>query len=272
MVLRYQAFLDESHSSHTDEEFVLGGYVQTAEVWASFAHDWELQLPFGVKDKYGKLQFHMTEMKERMSDVKLFSDVIDKHNLLPVSFRMNLPNFRRAISIVEERFQLHQITVGWERWNDPYYFSFRHFLDQFHVLRSEPDMSFIVPPTEKIDFYFDRRSEQVPILEAWSVVRATMSEEEEARFGENPRFENKQDFLGLQAADFWAWWVRKWYEEDDSEIPTKLRSMDFGTWRGKKRPCLVTSISEEYIVEALTVMTLDNMAQTGGPPKPHHLS
>jgi hypothetical protein len=212
----------------------------------------------------------MTEMKAagKMKEVEQFSNVIDKHNLTPVSFRMNLPSFRKAISIVEERFQLQQITVGWERWNDPYYFSFRHFLDQFHaIILFDPEMDFIIPSAEKVDFYFDRRSEQIPILEAWSVVREAMPEEEEARFGDNPRFENKQDFLSLQAADFWAWWVRKWYEEDDSEIPTKIKLMDFGTWRGKKRPCLVTSVSEDYIVEALTLMTLDGMAKKGGPPK-----
>jgi hypothetical protein len=267
MFPQYQAFMDESLSS---EELVLGGYIQTAEVWASFARDWEQLLPLGIKDKYGNSQFHMTEMKAagKMREVELFSAVIDKHNLFPISFRMNLPCFHKAVSIVEERFHLQRISVNWERWSDPYYFSFRHFLDGFHD-RLETLAPHIVPLTEKVDFYFDRRSEQTKLLEAWSIVREDMSDDFESRFGENPRFENKKDFLGLQAADFWAWWVRNWYEEDDSEIPTKLELMDFGPWRGKRRPCVVSSVSEEYVVEALTILTLEGMVKSGGPPKPY---
>jgi hypothetical protein len=258
MVLQYQAFIDESDKN---EEFVLGGYIQTAEVWANFVRDWKPLLALGVKDKYGNLQFHMTQMKERMNDVKLFSDVIDKHNLFPVSFRMNLPCFRRAISVVEERFAQYRVEIDWERWSDPYYFSFRHFLHGFHQKRHaiEPE----IPLSDKIDFYFDRRGEGAVISQAWEDVRARMTEEEEELYGENPRFENKQDFLGLQAADFWAWWVREWYEEDDSEVPTRLRLQDFRGWRGKRRLNITSSASEEYIIEALTNMTLETLSKRG---------
>jgi hypothetical protein len=254
----YQAFIDESLS---DEEFVLGGYVQASDIWANFVTDWERLLPFGVVAKNGKRQFHMTEMRAagKMKEVEQFSGVIDKHNLFPISFRMNLPCFRNAISTVEKRFIQQGIEIDWERWSDPYYFGFRHFFHGFHEVREirealEPE----IPLSSKIDFYLDRRSEKAQILEAWSEVVGRMSEEEKARYGETPQFENKQDFLQLQAADFWAWWVRHWYEEDDSEIPAKLDLQDFGGWRGKRRMRFVSSVSEEYVVEALTNMTLDN--------------
>ncbi|MGB6171717.1 MAG: hypothetical protein WBG12_07110, partial [Xanthobacteraceae bacterium] len=55
-------------------------------------------------------------------------------------------------------------------------------------------------------------------------------------YGAKPRFDSDQKLLPLQAADLWAWWVRDWYEEDASDLPDKLKALDFGQWKGKKRP------------------------------------
>lgn len=257
---RFLAFIDESYST---EEFVLGGYIQTADVWARFEADWAELLPeYGVKGKDGVAQYHMFDMKGRMDDVKRFSDVIDKYELYPVSFRMNLEDFRNAITIVERRFEQQGIKVYWERWSDPYYFGFRHFLDGFHRRRDtlEPE----IPVDAKIDFYFDRRSDKHIILDAWSDVRTRMSPDEEQRYGQDPRFENKQEFLALQAADFYAWWAREWYEEDNSDIPTKLELKDYGNWRGKRRLTIACSASQAYIIEHLTNMTVSNYAAKFG--------
>lgn len=258
MALEFQAFMDESQST---EEFILGGYIQTAKVWAEFALDWEKLLPFGTKAKNGKFHFHMTELNYvgRSADAEKFYEIIDKHELYAVSFRMNLADLRDAISIVERRFAPHGIEIDWGRWSNPYYLSFRLFLDGFHEHRAAIEEDF--PLTEKIDFYFDTRSEEIPILQAWSEVRAKMPEEIEQRYGANPRFENDQDFLGLQAADLWAWWVRTWYEEDNSEVPTKLELLDFKTWRGKRRYRFILSASTEYMVEKLTGITIENFAE-----------
>jgi hypothetical protein len=257
---QFLAFIDESY---TTDEFVLGGYIQSFDVWAEFEAAWARLLPeFGVKAKNGVAQFHMFDMKDRMEDVKRFSDVIDEHNLYPVSFRMNLADFRNAIMIVERRFARQEITIVWERWSDPYYFGFRHFLDGFHRRRYtlEPEIS----QGAKIDFFFDQRPDQHLILEAWSDVRAQMPQIEEAQFGRDPRFENKQEFLALQAADFSAWWARKWYEEDNSDVPTKLRRKDFGSWRGKRRLTITSNASQAYIIEHLTNMTVKNYGIRSG--------
>lgn len=77
MTLQYQAFMDESQSR---EVFALAGYIQTAEVWANFARDWELLLPLGTKTKTGKLHFKMSEMAHfgKMAQVENFHAVIEK--------------------------------------------------------------------------------------------------------------------------------------------------------------------------------------------------
>jgi hypothetical protein len=124
----------------------------------------------------------------------------------------------------------------------------------------EPEL----PVNAKIDFYFDRRSEQHRVLAAWADVRARMPPDEEERYGQDPRFENNHDFLALQAADFYAWWVRKWYEEDSSDVPAKLELKDFGSSRGKRRLTIASSASRAYIIENLTNMTVRNYGHQSG--------
>ena len=71
MVLNLKAHMDESYS---DYEFIIAGYVGSAETWAKFSGEWKEYLPWATADKYGNHRFHMTEMTspERMKCVPLF--------------------------------------------------------------------------------------------------------------------------------------------------------------------------------------------------------
>lgn len=48
------------------------------------------------------------------------------------------------------------------------------------------------------------------------------------RFGSTPRFEDDKEFLPLQAADFLAWWVRKWHDEGRDDL---VASGGFGLYK-----------------------------------------
>ena len=50
----------------------------------------------------------------------------------------------------------------------------------------------------------------------------------------------------MQAADFWAWWVRKWYEQG---TPEKIRDCDFGSFKGTNEDHVAIDIS--YTEDAL---------------------
>jgi hypothetical protein len=250
MALNFQAFMDESESK---DEFVLGGYIQTAETWAKFAQDWERILPFGTVAKNGKRHFKMSEMAYygKMSDVQKFYSVIDKHNLVPVAFRLNMDAFRNAHEQMRDLAKNMNWSINWGLWSNIYYFTFRSFLDNFHMHRNVFEDA--IPLTEKVDFYFDDRSESTPIMAAWTEIRDKMPEATEKYFGANPRFENDQEFLGLQAADLWSWWVRRWYEEEATEgtdRPEKMTNFDFGEWRGQKRKAIMFSADERQLFDA----------------------
>jgi hypothetical protein len=68
-------------------------------------------------------------------------------------------------------------------------------------------------PQEPIDFIFDETTEKTGLLRAWDSFSANFknSNPETAKLiGATPVFRNDREFLPLQAADFFAWWVRHW--------------------------------------------------------------
>jgi len=140
---------------------------------------------------------------------------------------------------------------GLGKWTNPYIFSLRRLIDSFLHDRSLPQIEKQLPSNEKMDFIFDDKSEKSLILSAWDEVVEKFSEEMRNHYGATPRFENDQEFLGLQAADLWASWVRHWYEEDSFDPPDRMKNFDFMTWRGQKRGFFHLSMQEDHIVSVL---------------------
>jgi hypothetical protein len=259
VVLNFQAFVDESYSG---DEFVLGGHIATAESWAILAKEWEELLPrFGLlapPNKFNKgHHFHMTEMAqtpERMERVRAFYNVIQNHVATSISCRINLGEFKRgqerAKRAILEKHGVQKLNFG--LWENPYFFTFRILIDQFHQRRHQFKS---VPPDETVDFIFDEKVEKKPIIEAWDQYLLNAGDRVRPRFGATPRFESDLQFEALQTADLWAWWVRKWYQEWDEDdgtgAPPKMRDLDFGSWRGKTRLKIVFGANEDAIAGAL---------------------
>jgi hypothetical protein len=142
--------------------------------------------------------------------------------------------------------------INFGLWENPYFFTFRMLVDQFHQRRKQFKS---VPSEEQVDFILDNKVEKTPILEAWDEYLDKAGDTIRSRFGATPRFENDLQFEALQTADLWAWWVRKWcqeWSEDDGiGVPPKMRDLDFGTWRGNKRLKIAISTNEDTISDAL---------------------
>jgi hypothetical protein len=82
-------------------------------------------------------------------------------------------------------------------------------MDLFHQARFDERTARIIPINKKVDFYFDKNTASKSIHLAWTDYIENRSPEIKEMYGNEPRFEDDEDFLPLQAADFWAWWVRK---------------------------------------------------------------
>lgn len=240
-----QAFMDESWND-AEGTFVIAGHIASAENWAKFSADWESILPFGVRDKDGSWHFKAKEMNSPagLERTQAFWRVIEKHVLMSLSCRIN----RRELTRARDRIHVPNLEINWGYVLNPYLVAFRVLMDGFHGWRTKIEE--FVPLSETVDFYFDERAEKKQIREAWDEYMSSRPEEIRAFYGNEPRFEDDKKFLPLQAADLWAWWVRRWHAEGH---PEKMEIPDFGAWKGKRQKHLKMDIKidEDGIVKVL---------------------
>jgi len=248
MVLRYQAFLDESFGT---DEYVMAGHIASAAKWSLFAKEWEELLPFGTIAPNGKHHFKMSEMAalpERMVRVPAFYRLIEEHVFISISCRMKLSDLKGAVSHIKETYLANRIRVDLGDWENPYYALFRGLIDGFHTNRElvKEDVAL----DEPVDFIFDDKTEKAVILSQWE---SYLSYRDVRRYyGATPRFESDQISLPLQAADLWAWQVREWYEWEDVPRPERMANFDFGSFKGKKRrPTLVMNFTMENLIATI---------------------
>jgi hypothetical protein len=253
-----QAFMDDSYTENG--VFVLGGYIASAQAWADFAAAWEDLLPlFALRGKSGRYRFKMTEMARRMECVPPFYKVIERHALLSLSCKFVIADLVRAT----DRVWAENVNLDWGFANRPHSFAFKCLLDMFHMARFLNPQQYIiktvVSPDQKVDFYFDDQSQKREMLGGWDLYIRNQPTEIKDLYGATPRFENDEDFLPLQAADFWAWWVRKSYQEGTLE---KIQAGDFGGWVGTRRiPDMAISFNEEQLVSALMTILRSHLGE-----------
>lgn len=214
LLMVWQAFIDES----IDEGLiVLAGYMARAEDWAKFSGEWEQLLPFGCLGSDGRYRFKMSEMAsipERMARVPAFWRAIEHLNPVGLSLTVKLDDFNNAKKrLVVVNKYLNPGQIYGDAFDNIYFAGFMRLLQMFHQSRYDEDIADIVGTNDKIDFIFDERSEKRSILASWDHFLSTNVFRD--RFGATPRFENDDDFLPLQAADFFAWWVRQWSKDGD---------------------------------------------------------
>jgi hypothetical protein len=244
-VLTFQTFIDDSYQK--DGAFVLAGYIATAQTWAGFVKEWETLLPaFGVRKANGKYHFKMSKMQSRVDRILPFYRVIERHIRISVAFEMRLDDLKRA----RKRILIEGDKLVWQL--NPFKFAFRELLRHFYLMRlgeHKDKIERLLPLDSSVDFYFDKERSAKAILGAWQEFADTRPDNIRQFYHTMPRFEDDEVFLPLQAADFWAWWVRKGAE--DGTLP-KIANGDFGLWKGKTNIlALIIRASEDQLVAAI---------------------
>jgi uncharacterized protein DUF3800 len=192
-----------------------------------------------------------------MERLPAFYRVIEKYVVTSISCRINLADFERAHARAMEWALARNWEPDFASWKNPFFYTFRCLIDHFHGGREK--MEALVPLTEKVEFIFDNQGEKAAILAAWDDYIALRDGAVRGYYGTHPRFEDDQDFLPLQAADLWAWWVREWYEHDQqSALPAKMEAFDFGGWRGKPRRVIWIHYTEDDILTVLQSLATIN--------------
>ena len=237
-----QAYIDDSRDQ--GELFVLAGYIASAEQWAEFSKEWEAALPNSTLQKDGTYRFKMSEMawRGRTDDIGQFHKIINDHVIMSIAFILDERELNRAV----DRVHVDLFEYDLSALRQPFEQIFTLLMDQFHKLRiDKPEM---VPVDGVIDFYFDETSEKGPILRQWDEFMAHRFPQHRALYGATPRFEKDEDFLPIQAADFHAWWVRRWAKEHG---PDHVKDGDFSYANRTAKPIynLVMHITEDQLVE-----------------------
>ena len=244
-LMNLQAFIDESEDG---EYFVLAGYAASPARWRDFSIEWERRLRYAKLGPNNVRRFKMNEMAAgRMDDVVTFYRVIEEFAELAVSVVFKPAYLTSA---------LHRITfpgklITWGGWSNPYLLGFRVLTDIIN--RRRDDISQVLRPNEKIDFIFDeRRVEKENIVRVWDRIIEQLPMEHAVLYGNTPSFENDEEYLPLQAADFWAWWVRRWA----IQYPESHISGEFPwNYNREKPPRLMITFSEEGLIDYLVAET-----------------
>jgi hypothetical protein len=237
----FQAYIDDSYTENGT--FVLGGYVATAETWATFSAEWEALLPTATRGR-GGYRFKMSEMARQLDRVIPFYRVIENHVPLGLWCQIDIAELRRA----KERIW-SDVPLIWSNPAQPFWFCLSAILGRFHEERlAQETLQQLLPLEQKVNFYFDKRSarEATEIADDWDEFAAGQSEAVRSLYGTIPRFEDDEEFLPLQAADLCAWWVRRATEKGAA------RGSEFADLKPRKSiTTLAIKFTEDQLVESL---------------------
>src|SRR5262249_54018655 len=146
---------------------------------------------------------------ERRERCAWFYRVIEKHVTAAVSCQIDVAGLKRAI----RSFQWPPMFRGadFSPLENPYYCGFKAIID---VLAQQSKALCLHGP---VDFIFDEEHEKDLTLKAWSGIKYFSAPEFRDYMGDTPLYRDDRTTMPLQAADLYAWWVRKWALEKNPD-------------------------------------------------------
>lgn len=198
MLKEYKAFVDGSGTGDPNL-LVLGGYVAPTEIWEEFSKEWQARL-----NHAGIPYFKMNQMASHPEIAGYFYRVIEEWNVTAaIACLVDTAALRRVVRTFKWP---PEIIIELRRLENPYGMAFQGIIEDFaqnqHKLKID----------EPVDFIFDEESEEAAVLEGWDWIKVGNSVDSSyTKFiGGRPTFLDDKKVLPLQAADLWAWWIRKW--------------------------------------------------------------
>lgn len=187
-----QAFIDDSVTS--GKVLVLAGYIASVDEWTSFSAEWQERLDMLPRWKSFKMaSVAQSNDTARLERAGWFYRVIEDHARVFVAIAVEIEPLERIVCSLNLP----------SKYKNPYFLAFRAIVDFTAQYQHEMGL------TEPIDFYFDDRSEKESVRKGFELFKASRSDDIKKLIGHEPRFEDDEEFLPLQAGDLLAWHVRK---------------------------------------------------------------
>jgi hypothetical protein len=203
MILK--AYLDDSE---IDQEpvSVLAGWLAPAGSWAPFADEWQRGLEMKPKLKYFKMsecmgfggEFSGWSRESRNQRLRYFVNLIEEYKLLGIGGVIPTAEYKRLFR-----------NSPLKNFDVPYFLMFYGLMAG--ILSSLPEIqNAIGATTERVDFVFDDQPGQMErALNAWAEFKEVAPENIKPLLGDPPIFRSDLMTLPLQAADLYAWHLRR---------------------------------------------------------------
>jgi hypothetical protein len=242
-MVKFQAFVDASGKGDPNV-LVVAGYVARADEWARFSQAWKEKV-----DQAGLRRFKMTEMSHRLEIAAFFYRTIEEYDIsAAISCVFDTAGLVRMV----DEFIPYSPSLDLRALKNPYLYAARQIIENLALAQDKMGLQ------GPVDFIFDNEAEKARLSPHWDRFRASLSPNVSGLVGDDPIFRDDEKFMPLQAADLWAWWVRKWYEDGNKD---GVKNLDF-PWTVKRVIPRLHSVYDETFLRS----TLLELMQTSIPP------
>jgi len=186
-----QAYVDDSMEA--GKVLVFAGFISSPENWREFSSEWMQALRLARWQSFKMSEIAGSGSKDRLERAGYFYRLIEEHVAALVTVAVDIEALRLVVC---------ELGLP-EEYANPYAVIYRVILD--YTAQSQHEIGFCDP----VDFIFDMHGSRQEVAEGFRLMMQHIPDEERARFGEPPRFENDNVCMPLQAADLLAWHVRK---------------------------------------------------------------
>jgi hypothetical protein len=205
VILSIQVFVDESGGRGQSPRLVFAGVAATAEAWAAFTDDWQTALDAKPKIRRFKMyeasrktgEFSHLPAAVRDSKVGLLGQIIDRHVSWATFVMLDIEGFDEVLKTQPMRKPLDQ----------PYFWA-------FHVMIMAVCYELLEQgETDRFEIIFDVQEHFGRKAKAWyPIIRRSVELQAPEIFHLlpiEPLFRSDDEFLPLQAADLFAWSLRR---------------------------------------------------------------
>lgn len=205
MALQLQAVIDDSGKG-INPVFVLAGFVLSAYQWTVFSDHWQAILDASPKIAYFKMQeaagcrgqFARFSVQQRDKKVEALVRLIVDYR--PLALKDVMPNE------AYERVFRGKLAKSLDY---PYFIPYHEIMGTLWRYQYNNDWHV----DEKIDFIFDEQGKESDLSQRiWSFTASDVPAAVKEFVGAKPVHRDEKAFLPLQAADLYAWQIRRFYE------------------------------------------------------------
>ena len=252
----FKGYFDDS-TADKEGVLVLGGYIARVDGWLAYTKacdDLLTRIPLE--------EFKMKELAKSNEGMEraswLYRQAIEQNVLARVAVISPIKVIKDAVN----SFHWPSNIENKEFFSDPYYLTWKGIVSVINQERIESGHK------DPFELVFDNQNHQEDeLLRAWLDFKKTATPEEINAVGGIPNFGDSKKILPLQAADQYAWWVRKWFLESENEkdFSIKVTKQPF-PWDAKKFiPHETMLVSKTLVHNVLNAMFPDHrMTKMGG--------